>query len=125
MRRTGGDQRRAVSEAAMELLRVQPWPGNVRELVHVLQRAAVMSSAEILDVADFKISEPPPGTNVDDEDLDLRRNVHATERRLIERALARANGNRAEAARLLGIARPQLYAKMRELGLREEPGGTR
>jgi DNA-binding NtrC family response regulator len=110
-------KRRAVSEAAMERLRAQPWPGNVRELMHVLERAAVMSSAEILDETDSGLTDAPMQIVLDD-DPDLRRNVHATERRLIERALVRANGNRAEAARLLGIARPQLYAKMRDLGLK-------
>jgi len=45
----------------------------------------------------------------------LHRNLRATERGLIERALRKAGGNRAEAARLLGIARPQLYVKMRAL----------
>jgi two-component system response regulator AtoC len=117
LRRLGGGQRRAVSEAAMDRLCAQPWPGNVRELMHVLERAAVMSSAEILDEGDLGLTDAIVPI-VLDGDLDLRRNVHATERRLIERALAQANGNRAEAARLLGIARPQLYAKMRDLGLK-------
>jgi two-component system, NtrC family, response regulator AtoC len=117
LKRLGGGRRRAVSEAAMERLRAQPWPGNVRELMHVLERAAVMSSAEILDEADLNLTDAPI-VSADDDDLDLRQHVHATERRVIERALVKANGNRAEAARLLGIARPQLYAKMRDLGMK-------
>jgi two-component system nitrogen regulation response regulator GlnG/two-component system response regulator AtoC len=89
-----------------------------------------MSTSEVLDEADLAL--PPlshasasaspalAGVAVDDDDLDLRRATAALERRLIERALARAAGNRAEAARLLGIGRPNLYAKMRELGLSTE-----
>ncbi|HVY44663.1 MAG TPA: helix-turn-helix domain-containing protein, partial [Minicystis sp.] len=50
-------------------------------------------------------------------DLNLRRATEALERAFIQRALERSGGNRAEAARLLGIGRPNLYAKMRELGL--------
>ncbi|MFT3693822.1 MAG: sigma-54 dependent transcriptional regulator [Kofleriaceae bacterium] len=109
--------RRAVSEAAMARLQAYAWPGNVRELVHVLERASVMSTREILDEADLALPEATREL-LDDGDLDLHRNVYALEKSLVERALARANGNRAEAARSLGIARTQLYAKMRDLGLK-------
>jgi two-component system response regulator AtoC len=117
LRRLAGVRRRAVSEAAMERLRAHQWPGNVRELLHVLERAAVMSSADVLDEGDLALTTEAAPTAADD-DLDLHRNQRALERRLIERALVRAGGVRAEAARLLGIARPQLYTKMRELGIK-------
>ena len=59
----------------------------------------------------------------------MREAVAALEKHLVARALERSGGNRAEAARLLGIARPQLYAKMDEHGLsdlkkpkRDDPG---
>jgi DNA-binding NtrC family response regulator len=118
--------RRAVSEAAMARLLAHDWPGNVRELLHVLERASVMSASEVLDEADLAlpaaIAAPGAGAAViggegEGDDLDLRRATATLERRLIERALVRSAGNRAEAARLLGIGRPNLYAKMRELGL--------
>ncbi len=124
--------RRAVSEAAMGRLSAHAWPGNVRELLHVLERAAVMSTSEVLDEGDFDLPGQPSlnfaavpsargggggGAVEDGDDLNLKRATDALERRLIQRALERAGGNRAEAARLLGIGRPNLYAKMRELGL--------
>lgn len=109
--------RRAVSEDGMRKLVAARWPGNVRELLHVLERAAVMSTAEVLDAADFAIDAETPGHLGADDDLDLRAATARLERELIEKALARASGNRAEAARLLGIARPQLYAKMKDLGM--------
>jgi DNA-binding NtrC family response regulator len=90
-------------------------PGKVRELMHVLERGAVMSSAEILDERDSGPADTPILRIIGDEDLDMRRNVQTAERALIERALARSNGNR---ARLLGTARPQLYSKMRNLGMK-------
>jgi two-component system nitrogen regulation response regulator GlnG/two-component system response regulator AtoC len=90
----------------------------------VLERASVMSASEVLDEADLALPalSPSPAAAavaeaVDEDDLDLRRATATLERRLIEKALARSSGNRAEAARLLGIGRPNLYAKMRELGL--------
>jgi DNA-binding NtrC family response regulator len=123
---------RAVSEAAMSRLSAYAWPGNVRELLHVLERAAVMSTSEVLDEGDFAIGadgalpslkqpshgaqgEAPPEPEPDD--LNLKRATDALERRYIQKALERAGGNRAEAARLLGIGRPNLYAKMKDLGL--------
>ncbi len=115
LRRVSPPQR-ALSESAMQRLIEHPWPGNVRELLHVVERARVMSTSEVLDDVDLglpAVEAPVPR----DDDLDLQRNLRALERSLIERALARSQGNRSEAARLLGIARPQLYTKMRELGI--------
>ena len=112
--------RRAVSEAAMARLVAHPWPGNVRELHHVIERAAVMSTSEVLDDGDLGLPGAAASAEIEDEgsaDLNLRRATDALERRLIRKALDRAGGNRAEAARLLGIGRPNLYAKMRELGV--------
>ena len=118
--------RRAVSERAMARLSAYAWPGNVRELHHVIERAAVMSTSEVLDEGDFELigaeapREEPRAAAVDPsdpEDLNLKRATDALERRLIQKALERAGGNRAEAARLLGIGRPNLYAKMKDLGM--------
>jgi DNA-binding NtrC family response regulator len=110
-------ERRAVSEEAMKQLVAHDWPGNVRELLHVVERACVMHTSEILDVDDFDLGPRTSSISSDPESLDLRASVEALERDLVHRALKRANGNRAEAARLLGIARPQLYAKMKQLGI--------
>ena len=49
--------------------------------------------------------------------MPLRDALATLEKHLLERALVRSGGNRAEAARLLGIARPQLYTKMEDHGL--------
>lgn len=120
-------QARAVSEEAMARLLAYHWPGNVRELFHVIERAAVMCSADIIDLADLPplISSPSnaPASPFALDECDatpLREAVRALERRLITRALERASGSRTEAARILGIARPQLYAKMDDLGLSEK-----
>ena len=120
---------KAVSEEAMALLQSYAWPGNVRELVHVVQRAAVMCGAEVIDVGDLQPalraanSIPPPTSAAGDgpgepyASMPMRDAVSLLEKRMIEMALVKSSGNRAEAARILGIARPQLYAKMDEHGL--------
>ncbi len=118
-----GTPARAVSEEAMQALLTYGWPGNVRELTHVLERAAALSGSEIIDLGDLppqvraaeSVARAAPIS--DDEDVPMREAVAALEKRLIERALDRAGGNRAEASRRLGIARTQLYAKMEEHGL--------
>jgi DNA-binding NtrC family response regulator len=113
---------RAVSEEAMQRLVAHDWPGNVRELHHVIERAAVMCSGDVVDVADLPAGldgRHAAATLATDpyESMSLRDALAALERRMIERALARAGNNRAEAARILGIPRPQLYVKMEEHGL--------
>jgi two-component system response regulator AtoC len=120
-----GKKARAVSEAAMQRLLGSPWPGNVRELFHVLERAAVLCASEVIDVGDLPdaIHAQAPATALpaDDDDLSMHGAVARLEKQLIVRALDRAKGNRSAAARLLGIGRPQLYAKLEEHGL----GGPR
>ena len=118
-------RRRAISEAALERLITYDWPGNVRQLRHVLESACVMSTAEVLATADINVPDTAlraAPSEADEEglaptSLDLRQNLERLERRLIERALSQAKGNRALAARLLGIRRALLYARMKHLGL--------
>jgi len=115
-----GTPARAVSESAMSELLAYPWPGNVRELFHVLQRAAVMCGGEVIDVVNLPapLGRPAPDAEpAPDDDLSLHAATARLERRFIVRALERAKGNRSAAARLLGIGRPLLYAKLEEHGL--------
>ena len=115
-----GTPARAVSESAMAELLAYGWPGNVRELFHVLQRAAVMCGGEVIDVVNLPapIGRPAPEAEPPvDDDLSLHAATARLERRFIVRALERAKGNRSAAARLLGIGRPLLYAKLEEHGL--------
>jgi DNA-binding NtrC family response regulator len=115
-----GTPARAVSDKAMAELIAYPWPGNVRELFHVLQRAAVMSGGEVIDVVNLPAPlgrASPDAEPALDDDLSLHAATARLERRYITRALERAKGNRSAAARLLGIGRPLLYAKLEEHGL--------
>ena len=115
-----GTQARAVSEDAMAHLLSYRWPGNVRELMHVLQRAAVLCGGDIIDVPNLPEAVVAGGAREADplpDDVPLREAVARLEKQLILRALKRAGGNRSEAARQLGIGRPQLYAKLEEHGL--------
>jgi DNA-binding NtrC family response regulator len=77
----------------------------------------------VIDALDLP-AEPGSGANghasapvVNDEDLALHPAVARLEKQLILKALERAKGNRSAAARLLGIGRPLLYAKLEEHGI--------
>jgi DNA-binding NtrC family response regulator len=97
------------------------WPGNVRELFLVVRRAAEMCSGEIIDAHDLppelaaRAEPPEPASPY--LGLPLREALARLERDLLAAALRRAEGNRTLAAKLLGIPRPQLYAKLAEHGL--------
>jgi len=114
---------RAITPEAMAALVRHDWPGNVRELFMVVRRAAEMCSGEIIDAHDLppelSAEAAPPAPASTYTGLPLREAVARLERDLLSAALRKAEGNRTMAARLLGIPRPQLYAKLEEHGLSE------
>jgi len=116
LRRVAGGNR-TVSEQALQRLIDYDWPGNVRQLRHVLQNACVMSAAEVLDVPALRLPEHAPTAGATESKESLHTQLEQLERRLIERALKHAQGNRAEAARALGIRRGLLYARIKQFGL--------
>ena len=127
LQRRGG-ARRAISEAALDQLAEREWPGNVRQLLHLVENACVMSAADVLDAGDFDLddvvapeTEESPDGDGAPEELDLRKNLERLERTLVKKAFAKAAGNRALAARLLGIRRQHLYTRMEALGIEDDP----
>ncbi|MDD4932926.1 MAG: sigma-54 dependent transcriptional regulator [Methylacidiphilaceae bacterium] len=109
---------------AAALLIQHRWRGNVRELRNVLERAAVLVRGERITACDLDLaSEAASPTSFDWPEEDLPAAMAHLEEMLIRRALGRSRGNRAEAARSLGIHRQLLYTKMRRYGLSpsEEP----
>jgi DNA-binding NtrC family response regulator len=112
---------RGVTAKALAALVDHDWPGNVRELEHELQRlfhACPAGEAIEFGMLPEAIRAPKAPAPVSaDETLELQRHVDALENRLIAEALARTQGNRTEAARLLAISRNGLALKMARLGL--------
>jgi len=111
--------KRLAADAAARLIR-HTWPGNVRELQNAMERAAVLVRGDAVDAAalDF-IAQVRSGTGDigDWPDEDLPSAIGRLEEMLIRRALTRSAGNRAEAARVLGIHRQLLYSKIKRYGL--------
>jgi DNA-binding NtrC family response regulator len=91
-------------------LKSHGWPGNVRELSNAMERLAVMATGPSLAAEDFQRYCLSPGLEerADTEPLSLAE----AERQAIERALAVSDGNKTQAARLLGITPKTLNAKL-------------
>jgi DNA-binding NtrC family response regulator len=112
-----------ISEEARQVLYQNDWPGNVRELEHCLERALILSRSGVIMPEHVELaSGPAPADPLDAFSLEdgLHGAVQKLERRLIERALTAAAGNRTRAAQLLKINRRLLYDKLREHGLEQK-----
>jgi len=108
----------SVTPAALVALTHHSWPGNVRELRNAVERAAVLSAGGLLDTKDFSFSSGGTAgaqNGASSGVLDLKTQVEAVERAAIQRALEAANGNRRQAANLLGISLRTLFYKLRRL----------
>jgi len=97
---------------ALSAIKAHSWPGNVREMENSIKRAVIMSDGIRIGVADLGLmrGEEPALLN-------LRQAREIAEREAVGRALARASGNVARAAELLGISRPTLYDLMNRFGM--------
>jgi len=111
--------KKRLSDEAGERLTGHAWPGNVRELRNTMERVAVMCRSDIVAASDLDFLTAPAANaqENDDDDGHLSSAVEKLERRLIAEALTESKGNRAEAARRLGIHRQLLHAKAEKYGL--------
>jgi DNA-binding NtrC family response regulator len=111
--------------AALDLLDAQPWPGNLDELAQAVAEAHQRAGGREIDATDLperlRLTRQAAGQpRRTEETIVLDEYLARVERELIRRALARAKGNKARAARLLGLTRPRLYRRMVLLGLESE-----
>ena len=95
------------TEALVQIESYQ-WPGNVREMENCIKRAVIMADGSQITPDDLGLSNVP----LAEEHLNLRQVREEAEQRALVKALARADGNVAKAAELLGISRPTLYDLM-------------
>ncbi len=95
-------------ERALRALTEFPWPGNIRELDHAVERAVLVSREELVKVSDLGLRGVSDEAASDLEDMSLEE----VERLLIQKALARYNGNMSHAAKALGLSRSALYRRV-------------
>ncbi|HEY0078080.1 MAG TPA: sigma-54 dependent transcriptional regulator [Pyrinomonadaceae bacterium] len=101
--------------AATEVLLKHAWPGNVRELSHVVERAVLMSQGESVRSADLGL-EASQGARTAEARLE-EMSLEEVERLLIQKTLARYEGNAVRAAEALGLSRSALYRRIQKYGL--------
>jgi len=110
-------KKKRFSKEAMELLTAYGWPGNVRELANIIERSVLLSAYEEITVDDFPegMLDVAPQAR-EQETLKLREitvsKLDQLGKEHIERVLNSVGGNKAKAARLLGITRKTLYSKI-------------
>jgi DNA-binding NtrC family response regulator len=99
---------------SLDALRQHLWPGNVRELDHVIERAVLMSTGNVVTAFDLALeSTPDARLSAKLEEMSLE----DAERLLIRKALARFDGNANRAAEALGLSRSALYRRLQKYGL--------
>jgi transcriptional regulator with PAS, ATPase and Fis domain len=108
----------SITDAAMEKLVNYHWPGNVRELENVIERSLVMAAGTELDAGDIKLENAPrPRNQGDSHFLPEGLSLDQYEQDIIKEALRRADGNKSQAARLLGLTRNALRYRLTQMGL--------
>jgi two-component system nitrogen regulation response regulator NtrX len=114
------------TDDALQLLSRHRWPGNVRELANIVERLAILHAGESVTAEDVQEVLPAPrdvsptrAPLPDPAALDrpLTETLDEYERAIIQRALSAAGGNVADAARRLKTDRPNLYRRMKRLGI--------
>jgi len=115
-------RRLVLSAGAREALSAHAWPGNVREIENVIERAVVLARGPEITPEDMLLAETLAlpaghGTSAAPARATLQEHLDRAAAERVRSAVDEAGGNRAEAARSLGIDRTTLYRTMKRLGL--------
>lgn len=100
-----------INQQAQDKLLKYPWPGNIRELQHTIEKAVILSEGNVLKADDFFMKQVFSG-RTNETDLTLEE----MEKRMINVAIEKNNGNLSAAADQLGITRQTLYNKIKKSG---------
>lgn len=116
-----GKEIESVTPAAMKQLMDFHWPGNVRQLENTIERAVALCAGKVIDSGDIHLDDPRPRNHaaatapVLPEGMTLEQ----WEDEIIREALRRADGNKSQAARLLGLSRNALRYRLSKIGMEE------
>lgn len=107
------EPKKRLDASALKVLKLHQWPGNIREFRNVIILAAYHATGDTISDTDITISESSPKMDssplLNDPDVEKQR---------IKDALIKTDGNKSQAAKLLGIARSTLDAKLKKHGLK-------
>ncbi len=120
--RQAAKQFTGVSPEAMDMLIAFHWPGNVRELENIIERAVALSEGPVLRPSDIHLdavrTKPASGTA---PLIPEGQTLEQWEDEMIREALRRANGNKSQAARMLGLSRNALRYRLSKIGIADDP----
>ena len=109
-----------ISEGALERLLSYHWPGNVRELENVIERSILLAQGPRVEADDIRIDTSQrsrPAASSADHFLPEGMSLDEFEQSVIRESLKRANGNKSQAARLLGLTRNALRYRLAQMGI--------
>ncbi|MGA6982261.1 MAG: sigma-54 dependent transcriptional regulator [Candidatus Sulfotelmatobacter sp.] len=110
-----------ITPEAMQILVNYHWPGNVRELQNIIERACALSKGVVLKVEDIHLDvRPARAMNGAGNFLPEGMTLEQWEDEMIRESLRRANGNKSQAARLLGLSRNALRYRLSKIGIADE-----
>src|SRR5271157_5003323 len=110
-----------VTPEAMQMLVNHHWPGNVRELQNVIERGCALAKGNVLEAADIHLDiRPAKAANGAAGFLPDGMTLEQWEDDMVKEALRRANGNKSQAARLLGLSRNALRYRLSKIGIADE-----
>ena len=113
-----GSPAQSISDEAQAKLIAYHWPGNVRELQNVIERAMVLCLSKRIEAGDIKLDSAPSHRTSDAPAfLPDGLTLEGYEHQLIREALKRANNNKSQAARLLGLTRNALRYRLTQMGI--------
>jgi DNA-binding NtrC family response regulator len=111
----------SITPEAMQILVNYHWPGNVRELQNIIERACALAKGVVLKVDDIHLDvRPTRAVNGTANFLPDGMTLEQWEDEMIRESLRRANGNKSQAARLLGLSRNALRYRLSKIGITDE-----
>ncbi|HKD81004.1 MAG TPA: sigma-54 dependent transcriptional regulator [Candidatus Angelobacter sp.] len=113
-----------ITPAALAALMDYHWPGNVRQLENMVERAVALAAGQVIDVGDIHLDsglgKAATAAAASDHFLPEGMTLEQWEDNMIREALRRANGNKSQAARLLGLSRNALRYRLGKIGVPDE-----
>ncbi len=107
-----------LTDEALQKMKQYQWPGNIRELENVLEKAAVISEGNFIRAEDVILDNNVAGNQIS---KNLKEKMRSYEKELIQAAFVQFAGNRKAVAEYLGISKTNLFEKVHQYGIDENP----
>ena len=119
----------SLSSNAVSALLSYHWPGNVRELENIMERASVLCDSEQIDLLDLPdritfSKEDSPDLTPTGEQMNLDSLLNGIEKHYIINALKKSSGNKTSTAKMLGLKRTTLLARMKHYNIKKDKGNS-